>query len=80
MSEVISTQAASNKCQQSVSHNRRLFKGLPVTFHSERLRLHTGKERESLHSECMTMHSIMAMPASVNKNVLDVYYDKDDDA
>lgn len=80
MSEVISTQAASNKCQQSASHNRRLLKGLPVTFPSERLRLHTGQQRESLHSECRTVHSIMAMPASVNKKVLDVDYDEDDEA
>lgn len=35
MSEVISTQAASNKCQQPVSHKRKSSGGSSVTYHGE---------------------------------------------
>lgn len=51
MSEMISTEAASNKCQQPISHKRRFFKGLfcyPPQWTSPGCT--QGKQSENLHS------------------------------
>lgn len=58
MSEAISTQAASNKCQQPISHKRRMFKGLFYYLPQSRWEPSYTEHLQAAHKELVTASSL----------------------
>lgn len=79
MSEVISTQASSSKCQQPVSHERRIFKELFYCLLQSSWAFLHNEHPQASHRETESQPRSESYYALISqqKNIWNVHYDKD---